>query len=88
MLPKVARGRPYNEKVDVYGMGMVMGELFSRSLVGANLPPDDFDATMEHMYKVGTGISTGISTYHVYCFMSYGYISNIVYLLVCLYTGN
>jgi len=52
MSPEVARGKPYNEKVDVFSFGILAWELLGRSLLSAALPTDDQDALLEHIAKV------------------------------------
>ncbi len=52
MAPEVFNGHAYSEKVDVFGLGMIMYELFSRTLLSFTL--QDPDVVFAHCRKVCT----------------------------------
>jgi len=52
MSPEVARGKPYNEKADVFSFAILAWELLGRSLLSAGLPPGDTDAMLGYVAKV------------------------------------
>ncbi|KAF5827310.1 kinase-like domain-containing protein [Dunaliella salina] len=52
MSPEVARGKPYNEKADVFSFAILAWELLGRSLLSAGLPSGDADAMLGYVAKV------------------------------------
>lgn len=56
MAPEVLIGEPYNQKVDVFSLGVIMYELFSKRLVGADfLNAVGWDESEVHAHKVAAG---------------------------------
>ena len=56
MAPEVLLQKPYNEKVDVFSFGIVVFELFSKRLVGADyLNTTQWDESEDHAHKVANG---------------------------------
>lgn len=52
MAPEVARGKPYNEKVDVFSFAILAWELLGRCLLSSGLPAGDPEAMLNHVAKV------------------------------------
>lgn len=56
MAPEVLVGKPYNERVDIFSLGVIMYELFSKRLVGADfLNAIGWDESEVHAHKVAAG---------------------------------
>lgn len=56
MAPEVLTSKPYNEKVDVFSFGVIMFELFSKSLLSARYQnTNDYDESENHAAKVAAG---------------------------------
>jgi serine/threonine protein kinase len=56
MAPEVLLGEPYNEKVDVFSIGVIIYEVFSKRLVGADyLNAVGWDESEAHAHKVAQG---------------------------------
>ncbi|KAH7622707.1 hypothetical protein Ndes2526B_g03542 [Nannochloris sp. 'desiccata'] len=56
MAPEVLLGEPYNEKVDVFSLGVIIFEVFSQRLIGADyLNSVGWDESEAHAHKVAAG---------------------------------
>lgn len=56
MAPEILHGKPYNERVDVFAFGVILYEIFSRRLLGADYMNNvDWDESEGHAEKVAGG---------------------------------
>ena len=56
MAPEVLAGKPYNEKVDTFSFGVVLFEVMSKRLVGADyMNTQEWDESEQHATKVSHG---------------------------------
>lgn len=56
MAPEIVQSKPYNEKVDVFSMGIVIFEVFSKRLLCADyMNTTEWDETEIHAQRVAAG---------------------------------